>query len=378
MSKSSKEKSSSMESIDFIRAGRSILVRKLVKGQYVELGRYDELEDALLSFRTLAPSFFVQCDVVESDTGSINSQSSADEDEEEELWCAYCFDDPQVRLCAFCGCRKCFGKHYSHCLLLCDECDQETHTFCLSPPLQQVPKGSWYCDSCAFKQSEKQAADDAMAEDEEQDKAMEPEDSDAKSLVDDEDDDEEEPEIDVMEVDASEQMYEDQPHVLRNKRGRPKGSLGKSRASSRGRPSVSQKKPKLTKSPHSAEPAVAIVIAPSSSSTATTTRISTARKVGVSPFLINGAMSSPMASNLNSDLQTQSQVECEDPHKGVINLQSAMAIVNAMRSRKLSVKEKEILGAFRETASTSDLKIVLAALMAERDLIKPSTTTIAS
>lgn len=33
-------------------------------------------------------------------------------------------------------------------LLLCDGCDDSYHTFCLVPPLHDVPKGDWRCPKC--------------------------------------------------------------------------------------------------------------------------------------------------------------------------------------------------------------------------------------
>jgi histone demethylase JARID1 len=53
-------------------------------------------------------------------------------------------------------------------MLLCDECDDSYHTFCLYPPLKEVPKGDWRCpvclteickattDSYGFEQSQKE------------------------------------------------------------------------------------------------------------------------------------------------------------------------------------------------------------------------------
>lgn len=35
-------------------------------------------------------------------------------------------------------------------LLLCDDCDISYHTYCLDPPLQNVPKDSWKCKWCLF------------------------------------------------------------------------------------------------------------------------------------------------------------------------------------------------------------------------------------
>ncbi|TMW68172.1 hypothetical protein Poli38472_007844 [Pythium oligandrum] len=45
-------------------------------------------------------------------------------------------------------CRKCQTNHVKDKLLLCDRCDASYHTFCLSPPLQEVPSGEWFCPRC--------------------------------------------------------------------------------------------------------------------------------------------------------------------------------------------------------------------------------------
>ena len=36
-------------------------------------------------------------------------------------------------------------------LLLCDSCDDAYHTYCLLPPLAEVPKGEWRCHKCIAK-----------------------------------------------------------------------------------------------------------------------------------------------------------------------------------------------------------------------------------
>lgn len=33
-------------------------------------------------------------------------------------------------------------------MILCEMCDQAVHIHCLKPKLSQVPKESWYCNSC--------------------------------------------------------------------------------------------------------------------------------------------------------------------------------------------------------------------------------------
>ncbi|KAI3497704.1 hypothetical protein L1887_33196 [Cichorium endivia] len=45
-------------------------------------------------------------------------------------------------------CKVCGKDENDHVLLLCDRCDAEYHTYCLDPPLQRVPKASWYCPPC--------------------------------------------------------------------------------------------------------------------------------------------------------------------------------------------------------------------------------------
>uniref|UniRef100_A0A3Q3FKC3 [histone H3]-trimethyl-L-lysine(4) demethylase n=1 Tax=Labrus bergylta TaxID=56723 RepID=A0A3Q3FKC3_9LABR len=40
-------------------------------------------------------------------------------------------------------------------LLLCDGCDDSYHTFCLIPPLQDVPKGDWRCPKCLAQECNK-------------------------------------------------------------------------------------------------------------------------------------------------------------------------------------------------------------------------------
>ena len=33
-------------------------------------------------------------------------------------------------------------------LILCDKCNRGFHTFCLSPPIEEIPREAWYCDEC--------------------------------------------------------------------------------------------------------------------------------------------------------------------------------------------------------------------------------------
>ncbi len=113
------------------RSGKRFVVRKTAKSQIVELDRCNTLEEALSS--------------VVAELNPVNKKKAA---EKEELWCGQCLDDPLVMLCAFCGCRKCYGKHDSDKLLVCDGCDEEWHMFCLPKPLDVIPEHAWYCIRC--------------------------------------------------------------------------------------------------------------------------------------------------------------------------------------------------------------------------------------
>ncbi|CAF4913632.1 unnamed protein product, partial [Rotaria magnacalcarata] len=51
--------------------------------------------------------------------------------------------------CLDCTVCECCGKTTDEAkLLLCDDCDISYHTYCLSPPLDHVPKGNWKCQWC--------------------------------------------------------------------------------------------------------------------------------------------------------------------------------------------------------------------------------------
>jgi hypothetical protein len=46
------------------------------------------------------------------------------------------------------ACRKCGDPGDEGRMLLCDNCDDGWHTFCLDPPLADVPEGDWLCPKC--------------------------------------------------------------------------------------------------------------------------------------------------------------------------------------------------------------------------------------
>ena len=50
-----------------------------------------------------------------------------------------------AQTCKICGQS---GRDDEETFIVCDGCDQGFHTYCLSPPLQKIPKGKWFCVSC--------------------------------------------------------------------------------------------------------------------------------------------------------------------------------------------------------------------------------------
>lgn len=50
-------------------------------------------------------------------------------------------------------CLNCGRGDDEEFILLCDGCDDSYHTFCLYPPLKEVPKGDWRCPSCVAEVS---------------------------------------------------------------------------------------------------------------------------------------------------------------------------------------------------------------------------------
>ncbi|PSS26859.1 Methyl-CpG-binding domain-containing protein [Actinidia chinensis var. chinensis] len=55
-------------------------------------------------------------------------------------------------------CKVCGVDKDDDNVLLCDKCDSEYHTYCLSPPLARIPEGNWYCPSCVAGQFKSQGA----------------------------------------------------------------------------------------------------------------------------------------------------------------------------------------------------------------------------
>ena len=135
------KKGNTSHEITVQRSGKRFIVRKTARSQIVELDRCTTLEDALASAAAeLNPV----------------SQKKRSLFQKDELYCMHCLDDPSIILCAFCGCRKCYGKHDSEKLLVCDGCDEEYHTYCLPRGVEMIPDHAWYCPHCVSSGRQKE------------------------------------------------------------------------------------------------------------------------------------------------------------------------------------------------------------------------------
>lgn len=71
-------------------------------------------------------------------------------------------DDDEVIDVDLTACEICNNSDREECMLLCDGCNRGYHLYCLSPPLAEVPQGSWYCDNC-FSSEENDSENDVAA-----------------------------------------------------------------------------------------------------------------------------------------------------------------------------------------------------------------------
>nr|XP_015197730.1 PREDICTED: lysine-specific demethylase 5B isoform X1 [Lepisosteus oculatus] len=62
---------------------------------------------------------------------------------------------PAVSIVDLYVCLVCGSGNDEDRLLLCDGCDDSYHTFCLIPPLHDVPKGDWRCPKCLAQECSK-------------------------------------------------------------------------------------------------------------------------------------------------------------------------------------------------------------------------------
>ncbi|KAH6926715.1 hypothetical protein HPB50_021234 [Hyalomma asiaticum] len=73
-------------------------------------------------------------------------------------------------------CRICRRRRDPERMLLCDGCDRGHHLYCLKPPLEEIPKGDWYCIACRPKEKPASPAKRKYIEEEEEDEQKDEED----------------------------------------------------------------------------------------------------------------------------------------------------------------------------------------------------------
>lgn len=70
------------------------------------------------------------------------------------LDCRFCYDNPQKKpSCRYCICVVCRTIENEDKLLICEECSETYHTFCCSPPFDEVPEDDFYCPACKIDDS---------------------------------------------------------------------------------------------------------------------------------------------------------------------------------------------------------------------------------
>jgi len=63
------------------------------------------------------------------------------------------------------ACQVCGSGDDDAMMVLCDDCPRGYHTYCLSPALQKIPSGDWFCPRCVKQREEnKKRAKDRAAE----------------------------------------------------------------------------------------------------------------------------------------------------------------------------------------------------------------------
>lgn len=279
------------------KSGKRFCAKKVAKGQIIELARCEEIGGALQAL--VSDPHYKGC---RSDNA--------------EMWCTGCLDDPSVEHCCFCGCRRCYGKHDSSNILVCDGCDEEWHIYCLDPPLHSVPRSSeWFCKKCTLRIEKERAAralkNDARRSDSVADKV-------------------------------------DPKKKVKSGRGR-------------GRPPGSGKKAKLAAAKEGAEreeeeeaKAPALMSAPTA--------------LGPSPAAHSGASG-------NGDVEQRSRasslMDTEAPQLDAVGMGAALAIIAKIGpDRTLSMAEKDFLAQLRVWAPYSDLRAVKEALVLQCSVLQ--------
>lgn len=78
--------------------------------------------------------------------------------------CERCQDNPS-RQCRHCSCCRCGGKDKPEKQIMCDECNNAFHLWCLDPPLEDIPQDDdWFCPDCKTDDTEVVKAGERLKE----------------------------------------------------------------------------------------------------------------------------------------------------------------------------------------------------------------------
>ena len=53
------------------------------------------------------------------------------------------------------ACEVCKSKDDEDSMVLCDGCDKGYHTYCMDPPIEEIPEGDWFCPECVKNNKDK-------------------------------------------------------------------------------------------------------------------------------------------------------------------------------------------------------------------------------
>lgn len=105
-------------------------------------------------------------------------------------------------------CRICRRRRDPERMLLCDGCDRGHHLYCLKPPLEEIPKGDWYCIVCRPKAKPASPAKRKYIEEEDDDQEEDGEEEEEENNENDSGDEQEEDE-DQEETEATEETEDE-------------------------------------------------------------------------------------------------------------------------------------------------------------------------